>query len=388
MSDSAEVVIVGGGVMGCSIQHGLAEKGVHDSLLLEQNALASGSTSRSQAILRMHYSNEVTARLAWESLKIFKDFEEIVGSPSGYTQTGYLLIVPREDIQPMRQNLDMQKVVGINTVEVSREDLYTLCDMVETHENESYSWEPDSGYADPYLVTTGYASRSRQLGAHIKASTRVLSIDIVGGRVNGVVTDKGVVSTDTVVLATGPWSGPLLESVDSDIKLDTVRHQVVLLKHSNALRSSHPIIGDVTLDLSARPDVGGLTMIGVGEDENADPDSFNQGVDMPMVEKTMANMIRRIPSMESAQFIGGWSGLFTTTPDWHPVLDQIEGIKGLYCAVGFSGHGFKLSPMIGKVMSEIIVEGQSTSVDVSRLNASRFKTGNLLESNYRMQVLA
>ena len=388
MSDSAEVVIVGGGVMGCSIQHGLAEKGVHDSLLLEQNALASGSTSRSQAILRMHYSNEVTARLAWESLKIFKDFEEIVGSPSGYTQTGYLLIVPREDIQPMRQNLDMQKVVGINTVEVSREDLYTLCDMVETYENESYSWEPDSGYADPYLVTTGYASRSRQLGARIEASTRVLSIDIVGGRVNGVVTDKGVVSTDTVVLATGPWSRPLLESVDSDIKLDTVRHQVVLLKHSNALRSSHPIIGDVTLDLSARPDVGGLTMIGVGEDENADPDSFNQGVDMPMVEKTMANMIRRIPSMESAQFIGGWSGLFTTTPDWHPVLDQIEGIKGLYCAVGFSGHGFKLSPMIGKVMSEIIVEGQSTSVDVSRLNASRFKTGNLLESNYRMQVLA
>ena len=388
MSDSAEVVIVGGGVMGCSIQHGLAEKGVHDSLLLEQNALASGSTSRSQAILRMHYSNEVTARLAWESLKIFKDFEEIVGSPSGYTQTGYLLIVPREDIQPMRQNLDMQKVVGINTVEVSREDLYTLCDMVETYENESYSWEPDSGYADPYLVTTGYASRSRQLGARIEASTRVLSIDIVGGRVKGVVTDKGVVSTDTVVLATGPWSGPLFESVDSDIKLDTVRHQVVLLKHSNALRSSHPIIGDVTLDLSARPDVGGLTMIGVGEDENADPDSFNQGVDMPMVEKTMANMIRRIPSMESAQFIGGWSGLFTTTPDWHPVLDQIEGIKGLYCAVGFSGHGFKLSPMIGKVMSEIIVEGQSTSVDVSRLNASRFKTGNLLESNYRMQVLA
>ena len=181
MSDSAEVVIVGGGVMGCSIQHGLAEKGVHDSLLLEQNALASGSTSRSQAILRMHYSNEVTARLAWESLKIFKDFEEIVGSPSGYTQTGYLLIVPREDIQPMRQNLDMQKVVGINTVEVSREDLYTLCDMVETYENESYSWEPDSGYADPYLVTTGYASRSRQLGARIEASTRVLSIDIVGG---------------------------------------------------------------------------------------------------------------------------------------------------------------------------------------------------------------
>ena len=102
----------------------------------------------------------------------------------------------------------------------------------------------------------------------------------------------------------------------------------------------------------------------------------------------MGNMIRRVPTMETAQFIGGWSGLFTTTPDWHPVLDRIDGIEGLYCAVGFSGHGFKLSPMIGKVMSEIVVDGRSTSVDVSRLNSSRFKTGNLLKSNYRMQVLA
>ena len=226
------------------------------------------------------------------------------------------------------------------------------------------------------------------MGARIQASTKVLSIDVEGGRVKGVVTDNGVVSSDTVIVATGPWSGSLLKSVDAGIDLATVRHQVILLKHSNALRSTHPIIGDVTLDLSARPDVGGLTMIGVGEDESAGPDSFNQGVDMPVVEKTMGNMIRRVPTMETAQFIGGWSGLFTTTPDWHPVLDRIDGIEGLYCAVGFSGHGFKLSPMIGKVMSEIVVDGRSTSVDVSRLNSSRFKTGNLLKSNYRMQVLA
>ena len=388
MSDSSEVVIIGGGVMGCSIQHGLAEKGVTNSLLLEQNELASGSTSRSQAILRMHYSNEVTASLAWESLKIFKEFEELVGTPSGYTKTGYLLIVSGEDAQPMRENVAMQKNIGINTREVFQDDLSSLCDMVATYENEYYSWEADSGYADPYLVTTGYASRSRDLGARIQASTKVLSIDVEGGRVKGVVTDNGVVSSDTVIVATGPWSGALLKSVDAGIDLATVRHQVILLKHSNVLRSTHPIIGDVTLDLSARPDVGGLTMIGVGEDESAGPDSFNQGVDMPVVEKTMGNMIRRVPTMETAQFIGGWSGLFTTTPDWHPVLDRIDGIEGLYCAVGFSGHGFKLSPMIGKAMSEIVVDGRSTSVDVSRLNASRFKTGNLIKSNYRMQVLA
>ena len=388
MFKTADAVIIGGGVMGCSIQYNLAEMGMTKTQLLEKNVLGSGSTSRSQAILRMHYSNEVTARMAWESLKVFQDFHEIIGSTSGYTRTGYLLVVSDEDASAMRENLSMQRELGIDADEITASELSEICPMVTTLENEVYSWEPQSGYADPYSVTTGYARKSRELGCSIEDFMEVRSIDVKGSRVVGVRTDAGLISTDKVVVAAGPWSGPLLKSVGVDLHLKTIRHQVVLLRRPDDLVPEHPCIGDVIHDLSARPDVGGLTMIGVGEEESIGPDKFNQGVDMPVVERAFENMVRRVPGLATSLFRGGWSGLFTTTPDWHPVLDAIEGISGLYVAVGFSGHGFKLSPMVGKAMGEIMTSGHSKTIDVSVLNAKRFVSGGRLKSRYGMQVLA
>ena len=161
-----------------------------------------------------------------------------------------------------------------------------------------------------------------------------------------------------------------------------VRHQVVMIRRPDNI-GPHPILGDVVNDMSPRPDVGNITMVGVGEDEHdGTPEDFDQGVDMRKVEQTMVRLAKRIPGMEEGLFRGGWSGLFTVTPDWHPVLDTVEGIDGLYCAVGFSGHGFKLSPMIGQVMAELIADGQASTIDISMLNLGRFEAGELLESRY------
>ena len=244
MSKTADAVIIGGGVMGCSIQYNLAEMGMSKTHLLEKNVLGSGSTSRSQAILRMHYSNEVTAKMAWESLKVFQNFREIVGSSSGYTRTGYLLVVSAQDASAMRENLSMQRELGIEADEITALELSEICPMVALLENEVYSWEPQSGYADPYSVTTGYARKSRELGCTIEASAEVRSIDVKGGRVVGVRTDSGLISTEKVVVAAGPWSGPLLNSVGVDLCLKTVRHQVVLLRRPDDLVPEHPSIGD------------------------------------------------------------------------------------------------------------------------------------------------
>ena len=148
------------------------------------------------------------------------------------------------------------------------------------------------------------------------------------------------------------------------------------------------MLGDIVNSLSARPESGNLTLIGVGEGEQAQPDSYDQGVDMATVEDVAAKLASRMPGMSDALFRGGWSGLFTTTPDWHPILDQVEGVDGLYCAVGFSGHGFKLAPMVGVAMAELIVDGRSTSIDVSMLDLNRFKENRLLSSRYGMSVLA
>ncbi len=385
---TADVVVVGGGVMGTSILYNLALKGVTNTVLLEQTTLASGSTSRSQAILRMHYSNEVTTRMAWESLKIFRDFEEITGTPSGYVKTGYFIAVTESERQALEANVEMQQAVGVDTAIVGPEDVTRISSLLAAEEGEVFAYEPESGYADPYSVTNGFAGRARELGATVRTDARVTGIDIEGGRVVAVRFGDERVETNTAVVAAGPWSRKLLAGIGVDVPLGMVRHQVVMIRRPDSI-GQHPILGDVVNDMSPRPDVGNITMVGVGEDEHdGTPEDFDQGVDMREVERTMIRLARRIPGMEDGLFRGGWSGLFTVTPDWHPVLDAVEGIDGLYCAVGFSGHGFKLSPMIGQTMAELIADGQATTIDISMLNLGRFEAGKLLESRYTMQVLA
>ena len=388
MPHTAEAVVIGGGVMGCAILSNLAERGMSDAVLVERGVLAGGSTGRSQAILRMHYSNEVTTRLAWDSLDIFRNFGETVGAPSGYVKTGYFVIVGEEDRAAMEANVAMQRAVGVDTSLVTAEDVREIAPMIATADGEAFAYEPDSGYADPYSVTTGYANAAKARGARVLSETPALGIETAGGRVSAVLTERGRIETPIAVVSAGPWSGPFLKSVGVELPLRPIRHQVIMLRRPQDVVPEHPIIGDVVNDMSPRPDAGNLTLIGVGEDEYAEPDTFSQGVDMPMVERTFRKLVERMPGMSAALFRGGWSGLFTTTPDWHPILDRVDGIDGLYVAVGFSGHGFKLAPMIGAVMSELIAEGRASSVDISQLNMRRFDEGRPLRSRYSMQVLA
>ena len=386
---TADAVIIGGGVMGASILYNLADLGLTNTLLLEKDILGSGSTSRSVAILRMHYSNDVTCLLAWKSLSIFKNFEELIGSPSGYTQTGYFAIAKNEsDKIAMAKNVKKHQDLGIASRLISVEDARELAPMVHFDEDENMTYESESGYADPYMVTTGYARRARELGAIIQDSTEVTGIDISGGKVRGVITPDGRIATPVAVDATGPWSGPFLKNLGVDIPLRTVRHQVAIIRRPQDLLPEHPAIGDITNHISTRPDIGHRTLLGVSDEDSPGPSEYNQGVDMAAVEKAFSALSNRIPAMSNAFFQGGWSGLYTVTPDWHQVLDKVEDVDGLYCAVGLSGHGFKESPMIGKSMSELIVHGKSETVDISQLNMHRFQTGELMKSSYDMPVLA
>ena len=238
MNKSYDALIVGGGVMGCSIQYNLAERGMNRSLLFEKDVLGSGSTSRSQAILRMHYSNPETAMMAWESLKIFRNFEEITGVSSGYTQTGYLLAVPEHYRNPMLQNLQMQQHLGIDVNEVDSRFVQDLGLNAYPEEAEAYAWEPLSGFADPYSVTLGYANRSREFECEIQVESEVKGISIDRDKVVGDKTTDGDVYSDKVVVAAGPWSAPLLKEVGLDFGIETVRHQVFLLDRGCLLYTS------------------------------------------------------------------------------------------------------------------------------------------------------
>ena len=388
MKQTADAVIIGGGVMGCSILYHLARLGLNDSLLLERDVLGSGSTGRSAAICRMHYSNPVTASMAWGSLKVFSNFEEIVGGPSGFVNTGYLLIVEEVDRHALERNVAMQQELNINTGLVTTDDLKDLAPMVVVQQGEALAWEPESGYADPYMVTTSYAARALELGAEIQSRAPALGIELAGGRVTAVLTEQGRVETSSVVMAAGPWSKAELAKIGVDVPLVPVRHQVATFTRPVVQLPQHPAVGDFAQSCSFRPDGTSMTLVGFGEDEEVDVASYNEGVDMAKIPDVLGNLAARMPAMANSYLRGGWSGLFTTTPDWHPILDQVPGIEGLYCAVGFSGHGFKLSPMIGAAMAELMVQGRATSVDISPLRFARFAEGDLLSSSYRYRVLA
>ncbi len=388
MKATADIVMIGGGVIGASILFNLGRLGVTDTVLVEKDVLGSGSTGRSQAICRMHYSNPVTATMAWESLGIFTNFGEAVGGESGFVETGYLVVVKEEDSAGLAHNVAMQYGLGIDTMRVTAEDLRDIAPMVSVSDDEFMAWEPRSGYADTYMVTTSYAKRAREMGAEVILRNPATEIEISGGRVKAVVTPEGRVETPVAVVAAGPWSKVVLANVGVDVPLVPVRHQVASLTRPVDQLPLHPTVGDIAQSFSFRPDGSSLTMMGFGDDEEVEVETYNQGVDMEVMADALGRLTRRIPAMSEAYFRGGWSGLFTTTPDWHPILDAVPGIEGLYCAVGFSGHGFKLSPMIGVTMAELIVEGVAKSVDISPLRFSRFEEGDLLGSSYRYRVLA
>ena len=373
--------------MGCSMLYHLAQLGVSNSVLLERDVLGSGSTGRSQAICRMHYSNPVTASMAWESLKVFTNYEEMVGGTSGFVETGYLVIVEAVDRPGLERNVAMQQELGINTSVVTMDDVAELAPMVIVEAEEALAWEPMSGYADPYMVTTSYAARARQLGAEVQLRNPATGIAVAGDKVVAVLTAQGRVETSVAVVAAGPWSRRELGKVGVDVPLSTVRHQVATLTRPLDAIPNHPIVGDIAQSFSFRPDGSSMTLVGFGE-EDVEVDNYNEGVDMDDLAETLEKLARRMPAMSDSYFRGGWSGLFTTTPDWHPILDRVPGIEGLYCAIGFSGHGFKLSPMIGLTMAELIIRGQAATIDINPLRFERFAQGDLLSSSYRYRVLA
>ena len=387
MRNTADAVIIGGGVMGCSLLYHLARRGAGRPLLLERSVLGAGSTGRSQAICRMHYSNPITASMAWNSLQVYADFGEQVGGDSGFVKTGYLVVVEDVDRPSLELNISMQQELGINVGLVTAADIRELAPMIETFQGEGLAWEPNSGYANPYLVTTSFAARAQELGAEIVTRASGTGIEVSGGRVRAVLTDQGRVETPLAVVAAGPWANSLMAGTGVEFPLAPVRHQVALATRPPGTLPEHPIVGDIAQSFSFRPESPTLTMVGFGEDE-AELDNYDEGIDQAAAADAMTRLIRRMPAMDQSYYRGGWSGLFTTTPDWHPILDRVPGIEGLFCMVGFSGHGFKLAPAIGQAMSELVLDGQATSIDLSPLRFSRFEEDDLILSRYRYRVLA
>ena len=393
MSTTADAVIIGGGGMGTSILYNLAARGLTNTVLLERDVLGSGSTGRSSGCVRMHYSNEVHARMAWQSLDIFRNFDDVVGSSvpnqAAFVETGYLIFSGEDDIDAFNSNVAMHQRVGIQTSIISQEDAAEIAPGFKLDDCAAIAYEPRSGHADPSGTAAAYAARARELGAQVRLQAPATTVEVSAGKVTAVITAQERIETPSAVIATGPWSRRFLLQHGIDLPLEATRHEVIHLKRPLGKLPNHPGGGDIANLIYFRPEGSDLTLVGNGNIEQVvdDPEIYAARPSQSFIQEVWTRLVRRIPVMEEAEFSTGYAGLYTSTPDSHPVIDKVEGIDGLYICTGFSGHGFKLSPMVGVLMAELIMDGQATTIDISPLRMSRFREGDLNSPSYGFKVL-
>ena len=359
-------------------------------MLLERDTLGSGSTGRSSGAVRMHYSTTVNADLAWQSLKVFQDFDEIVGGGDvGFVKTGYMVFVPEDAVSGLEHNIAIQQAVGIDTRIISREEAHELAPMFQFNDGEAFAWEPESGHADPSGTALAYATRARELGAEVVLESAALDVDVSGGKVVAVTTATERYETDIAVVATGPWSSRFMSRLGFDLPLEATRHEVFLLRRPMDKLAFHPGGADMANLTYFRPEGSDLTLVGNGNAEDiADPDDYNPRHNTDHLQDVWLRLARRLPEIADAELYTGYAGLYTSTPDLHPVVDRVDGIDGLYICTGYSGHGFKLAPAVGIVMAELILDGEARSVDITPLRMSRFQEGDLNETTYKFKVVA
>ena len=255
MSASADAVIIGGGVMGAGVLYSLAARGVRSPLLLERDTLGAGSTGRSSGAVRMHYSTEVNARLAWESLRVFQNWADAIGGygDPAFVRTGYMVFAPAREADGFRRNIQMQRRVGIDTREVSWMEARELAPAFHLAEDESFAWEDQSGHADPSGTALAFVSRARELGAKIELESPAVEVEVSGGRVSAVRTERQTYATDTAVIATGPWTSRFLRHLGIALPLAPTRHEVILIRRSETGVGHHPGGGDMANLIYFRP---------------------------------------------------------------------------------------------------------------------------------------
>jgi len=377
---STDVAVVGGGIVGASIAWQLAARGVA-VMLFERATVAAGASGRTGALLRQHYSNKPEATLAHESLKVFRDWPEIVGGAPVHHPTGLVVTLAagphaEANIARLRRNVAMQNAVGITSEAITADQLQTLQPFVRVDDLAAAAYEPDSGYADAVAATRGMARAAARAGAMILEGCPVLALTTEGDRVSGVVTPNGPVPAGAVVCATGPWSTTLLHRIGVPLPITALRVQIAILHRPLALEDPHFVFLDTAAGMFCRPFGPGRTLVGVsggdqGDHAPVDSDRYEERADAEYPARAIAAIARRIPGMTGAAFLNGHAGLYDMTPDAHPILGP-GSVDGLYLACGFSGAGFKKGPAVGRLMADLIVDGRCDWLDPAPFRLNRF----------------
>ncbi len=371
--NKADVIIIGGGVMGTSTAYRLAKRGCRDVILFEKDQLASGSTGLSAGGIRQQFSTEANIRICVESVKVFERFEEEFETEIDFRQYGYLfLATDPQDWADFQDNVGLQHRMGVPVQMLSPEEIAEMAPYLYLDDVVGATFCPTDGYADPYSVDMGFAKGARRLGVKIYEGIEVTDIKVEGGRVQGVITTEGEVVAAVVVNVAGPWAAQVGRMAGVELPVLPYRRQVFVTEPFSAMPERVPMVIDFGPSFYFRREGPSILM---GMTDKEEPPSFNTNIDWGFLDKVINQAVHRAPILEQAGFMRGWGGLYAVTPDDNPVIGgDMGGVEGFYCAVGFSGHGFQQSPAVGRILAELITSGE-TSFDISPFRLERFEAG-------------
>ena len=373
----ADIVIIGGGVMGASTAYHLALRGQKNILLLEKEEFfGQGATGRCAGGIRYQFATEINIQLSLASLPMLERFEEEIGQAIDYRQCGYLFLLTQEgDVQVFKQNVNLQHHLGVQTERLDSDEIRRLLPMMCLDDVLAGTFNAEDGLADPNSVVMGYINAAHRLGLKSVIKTPVTGILVEHGKIMGVETPNGIIFAPVVVNATGPWVGVTSKMAGVEVPITPLRRQMLTTTPIPELTLDFPFVIDFAQSLYFHREGRGLL---TGMSNPNEKPGFDQNVDHEWELKHLEAAIARLPLLESAGLVSHWAGLYEVSPDAHPIFGKTN-IDGFFVITGFSGHGFMHGPIAGKIMSEIILDGKSKTVDVSLLDLARFAEGRLIQ---------
>ena len=373
---TADVVIVGAGVIGTATAFHLTRFMAVSVTVVDRAAVGSGMSSRSSALVRMHYTFAPEVDLAVRSDAMFAGWTDMTGRPAVVRRTGFVRIVAHNEAALLAANVAMQREHGANAEVIDGCELAKIAPGLWTDDIACAAWEPDGGYGDGAIVAGDFLAAAREAGACYRPNTPVRGLLTDGERVTGVTTDAGPIHAGAVVLACGPWSAPLLARVGINLPIEIELHKVAFVRHPAGGRAGVACI-DSTTQTYFRPEASGqMTLVGgfIGP-RGADPDAVPPTAYASELAELVGSAAHRVPALADGGIVRGIAGVYDMTPDARPMLGEVPGRPGLVVAVGFSGMGFKISPAVGEALAELIVAGAATRVDLAVFRPNRFAEG-------------
>ncbi len=372
--ETADVAIVGGGVMGCSLAYHLARRGV-DVLLLERNQLGSGSTARNAGGVRQQFSSEVNVRIGMRSVAMLKRFEEELGVPADFRQVGYLMLLTRpQEVEDFRDLMELWHRLGLAEARwLMTPEIGALVPALNLEDVLGATFCPTDGIASPDAVTMGYATAARRLGARLKEGAGVAAIDVSGGRVSGIRTAAGEVSTRVVFNCAGPWAKAVGQLAGVGVPVEPYRRHIWVTDNIPEIGRQTPMTVDFTTSFYFHPEGEGILF---GMSDRGEGPTFSIDVNEAFLGRVTEVGLHRLPVLERAGIKTAWAGLYEVTPDHQAILGPVTGVEGFWCACGFSGHGFMQAPAVGEQLAQLLTEG-SSEIDLSALSYARFAAGTL-----------